>query len=85
MPSKGQIDAVHRANKRALIAGKPVRGHLPENWLHVAGLGIDAILTDYPLELRTTLRQNAEVLIDNKLREPDPRFSGPSSPARTLG
>ena len=57
LPSKEQIEAVHRAKKRAFIAGSTVSGKLPDNWRHAANVGIDAILTDYPLELRTTLRK----------------------------
>ena len=58
IPSKEQIEAVHRAKKRAFIAGLTVSGNVPENWRLASNVGIDAILTDYPLELRTTLRQN---------------------------
>lgn len=57
LPSKEQMQAVHAAGKRAFIAGMSVGGNLPENWRHSAGVGIDGILTDYPLELRMTLRQ----------------------------
>jgi hypothetical protein len=31
---------------------------MPKNWQHAVEAGIDGILTDYPLELRTTLRQS---------------------------
>ena len=58
IPSKEQIETVHRARKRAFIAGLTVSGNVPENWRLASNVGIDAILTDYPLELRTTLRQN---------------------------
>jgi len=59
LPTKEQMDAVHRSKKRAFIAGSTVSGNVPKNWQHTANVGIDAILTDYPLELRTTLRQDA--------------------------
>ena len=36
-------------------AGPTVGGDVPGNWRHAADVGIDAILTDYPLEMRTTL------------------------------
>ena len=58
LPSKAQIEAIHRSEKRAFIAGPTVGGCLPDNWQHASNVGIDAILTDYPLELRTTLRQD---------------------------
>jgi len=52
LPSKEQIEAVHRAKKRAFIAGSTVSGKLPKNWQHCADVGLDAILTDYALVLR---------------------------------
>ena len=55
LPSKQQIEAVHKAGKRAFIAGATVSGNAPANWRHVAGVGIDAVLTDYPLELPSVL------------------------------
>jgi glycerophosphoryl diester phosphodiesterase len=57
LPPKEQMDAVRRANKRAFIAGATVAGDLPENWLQAADVGIDGILTDYPLELAAMLRE----------------------------
>ena len=33
------------------------QGDVPKNWQHCADVGLDAILTDYPLALRTTLRE----------------------------
>ena len=58
LPPKEQMDAVRGAGKRAFIAGATVGGNVPENWRQAAEVGIDGILTDYPLELRTTLRQS---------------------------
>lgn len=59
LPTDAQIDAVHRSGKRAFIAGPTVGGDMPDNWRKAAEVSIDAILTDYPLELRSMLRQNA--------------------------
>lgn len=56
IPSKEQLASLRGMNKRAFIAGNTVSGNLPDNWRQVTKLGIDAILTDYPLELRTTLK-----------------------------
>jgi glycerophosphoryl diester phosphodiesterase len=56
LPTKGQMDALHRTGKRAFIAGKTVAGNLPDNWRKTAEVGIDGVLTDYPLEFATTLR-----------------------------
>jgi glycerophosphoryl diester phosphodiesterase len=57
LPSQEQLEAVRRAGKRSFIAGQTVAGNLPDNWRHVANVGIDAILTDYPLNLRHSLKQ----------------------------
>jgi len=57
LPTREQMDAVHAAQKQAFIAGATVSGNVPDNWGQAVEVGIDGILTDYPLELRTTLRQ----------------------------
>ena len=59
IPTQDQVEAVDRSGKRTFIAGATVSGHLPENWQHAASAGINAILTDYPLELWTELRNIA--------------------------
>ncbi|WP_339727447.1 glycerophosphodiester phosphodiesterase family protein [uncultured Gimesia sp.] len=59
IPSKAEMERVHQAGKRAFIAGPTVGGKMPENWQRAATVGIDAILTDYPLALRAVLKQNA--------------------------
>ncbi len=66
LPPKEQMAAVRGAGKRAFIAGVTVGGNVPENWRQAAGLGVDGILTDYPLELRTTLRQVQAAMPDEK-------------------
>jgi hypothetical protein len=47
------------AVKRAFIAGPTVSDNLPANWQQAVIVGIDGILTDYPLELRITIRKSA--------------------------
>lgn len=56
LPTPEQMEAVRRAGKRAFLAGPTVSDDLPENWRRAVAVGIDAILTDCPLELRTVLR-----------------------------
>ena len=58
LPTQEQVEAVHRANKRAFIAGPTVAGHLPANWQQAPDAGIDGVLTDYPFELAAMLRKN---------------------------
>ena len=55
LPTKGEVDAVHKAGKRTFIAGSTVSGNLPKNWRAAQSVGMDAVLTDYPLELRAIL------------------------------
>ncbi|TWT60656.1 glycerophosphodiester phosphodiesterase [Rubinisphaera italica] len=56
LPPKEQLDAVSGAGKRSFIAGAKVAGYFPENWQHCIEVGLNAILTDYPLELRQGLK-----------------------------
>lgn len=57
LPSAQEMAAVRQAGKGSFIAGTLVAGNQPENWQRASELGIDAILTDYPLELAAMLRQ----------------------------
>jgi hypothetical protein len=56
LPTPEQIEDVHRVGKKAFIAGPTVADSVPTNWQHCADVGMDAILTDYPLDLRRLLR-----------------------------
>ena len=60
LPSKEQIEEARRVKKRVFIAGATVAGNLPKNWLHAATVGTDAILTDYPLEMRSVFRKEGK-------------------------
>lgn len=52
-----EILQVHQTGKRTFIAGPTVSGDLPANWRRITAAGVDAILTDYPLQLRLALKQ----------------------------
>lgn len=56
IPTAEQAAQVHAAGKRLFIAGPLVAGNEPTNWSRAQAIGIDAILTDHPLECRQTLR-----------------------------
>lgn len=56
LPSAEQITKMHSAGKRVLLVGPLVAGHEPENWMRARQLGVDALLTDFPLECRQTWR-----------------------------
>ena len=60
LPPKEQMEAVHKAGKKAFIAGTTMSGNFPENWQHAANVGIDGILTDYPLELAAMLKHQSQ-------------------------
>ena len=59
VPTREQIEAAHRAKKPVFIAGPTVSGKAPDPWRQAAEVWINAILTDYPLELRQTLTSAA--------------------------
>lgn len=56
VPSAEQVQRVHQANKRVFVVGPTVAGLEPENWRRAQAAGVDALLTDYPLECRLTWR-----------------------------
>lgn len=55
VPTRQQVERIHRTGKRVFLVGATVAGHEPANWRAAAKAGVDAILTDYPLELRRVL------------------------------
>lgn len=57
VPTPQQVAEVHRAGKRVFLAGPTVAGHEPAHWTQAWAAGVDAILTDYPLECRQKARQ----------------------------
>lgn len=57
LPSSKEVQAVHDRGGKTFVAGATVAGKLPENWLRAAEAGIDAILTDEPLDLAEILRK----------------------------
>ena len=56
VPTGADVRRAHERGKRVFIAGAKVSGREPENWDAAAGVGLDAILTDYPLDLRAPSR-----------------------------
>lgn len=55
VPTSDDVARVRAAGKRLFIAGPTVAGAEDANWRAAAAAGVDAILTDYPLELRKAL------------------------------
>lgn len=56
LPSAEEIARIHQRGKRVFIAGKTVSGYKTDNWSTAIEIGIDAILTDYSLELARQIR-----------------------------
>lgn len=63
LPTQEQIRSVHQAGKKAFIAGATVAGNVPDNWQHCKEVGLNAILTDYSLELGTTLKKSDQAAV----------------------
>jgi len=57
LPSAEEVERIHQQGKRVFIAGATVAGHETLNWQRATEIGIDAILTDYSLELSSQLRE----------------------------
>jgi len=56
LPSRKDVAKARAAGKKLLISGPKEMGLEPDAWKRANGLGFDAILTDYPLELAAVLR-----------------------------
>ncbi|WP_169976692.1 glycerophosphodiester phosphodiesterase [Tautonia rosea] len=56
IPSAAEIDRAHARSKRVFIAGPKVAGFESVNWREAARSGVDAVLTDFPLQFRKTFR-----------------------------
>ena len=56
-PGDSDIARIHAAKKPLFMAGPLVAGQEADNWSKAARLGIQAVLTDYPLELSDHLRK----------------------------
>lgn len=57
LPSAAEIANIHAKGKRIFIAGNTVAGHQVENWEHCLEYGVDAILTDYAIELGRQIKR----------------------------
>lgn len=66
VPSRDDVDRIHKAGKRAFIAGPTVVGIERTNWQAAMLAGTDGMLTDYPLELAAEIRDASQT--------PDQRF-----------
>ena len=60
IPTAAEVKTVHAAGKRVFLVGPLVMGNEPANWAKGRSAGVDAILTDHPLECRAGWRAAAE-------------------------
>lgn len=56
MPTPAEVKAVHAQGKRVFLSGTLSIGNEPENWQRARDAGVDALLTDYPLECQLLWR-----------------------------
>jgi glycerophosphoryl diester phosphodiesterase len=56
VPSQSDVARVHAKGQLVFVSGPTVAGQEPENWQQATASGVDGILTDFPLVLRQTLR-----------------------------
>jgi glycerophosphoryl diester phosphodiesterase len=55
IPTDRDVRRAQEAGKRLFLAGPLVAGREPDRWQSAAAAGLDAILTDHPLDLRRQL------------------------------
>jgi glycerophosphoryl diester phosphodiesterase len=56
VPTPEQRESIRKAGKQVILVGPLVMGHEPANWRRARDAGVDAILTDFPLDCRRALR-----------------------------
>ena len=57
LPSEEEVERIHQNGKQVFIAGSSVAGRELVSWRQATAIGMDAILTDYSLELSAQLRE----------------------------
>ncbi|MCZ6680394.1 MAG: glycerophosphodiester phosphodiesterase family protein [Candidatus Poribacteria bacterium] len=60
VPDETLVADARDAGKRIIASGPVVMQHQPENWLRLRHFGVDAILTDYPLECQRCWRNQRD-------------------------
>jgi hypothetical protein len=55
IPAQDDVRRAQEAGRRLFLAGPLVAGREPAHWRAAATAGLDAILTDHPLDLRREL------------------------------
>lgn len=60
LPTAKEVERVHGMGKKLFIAGTKVSGREPNNWEHVRNVGMDGLLTDFPLACRAEWRKKKQ-------------------------
>jgi uncharacterized protein (DUF885 family)/glycerophosphoryl diester phosphodiesterase len=63
VPTRDEVARIHKAGKRVFLAGPTVAGLERANWIAAIRAGVDAILTDYPLELAQEVRSSEKSIL----------------------
>jgi glycerophosphoryl diester phosphodiesterase len=58
IPTPAEVKRIHAAGKKVFLVGTLVMGREPANWDKARAAGVDALLTDHPLECRAGWRKN---------------------------
>jgi glycerophosphoryl diester phosphodiesterase len=82
VPTSAQMQTVHKASKRAFIAGPKVAGLETANWRGSFQAGMDAILTDYPHELAELVRSGTTAPQATLIDEVEKEFADFTPPER---
>lgn len=56
VPTAAEVARARKAGKKVLVVGPTVMGREPANWKKAHAAGVEAILTDYPLDCRRASR-----------------------------
>jgi glycerophosphoryl diester phosphodiesterase len=57
VPTPEQVRRIRDSGKRIFLVGPLVAGNEPENWRRARAAGVDAVLTDFPLECRRVWKE----------------------------
>ena len=63
VPTRDEVAQIHKAGKRIFIAGPTVAAFERANWISAIRSGVNAILTDYPLELAQEVRSSEKSIL----------------------
>jgi glycerophosphoryl diester phosphodiesterase len=57
VPTAAEVARANKAGKKVFVVGKVVAGREVKNWQAARAVGVDALLTDYPLDCRRAWRR----------------------------